>query len=170
MSPVSPFAQDQLRIIPHPELNGSYLIEADQWIPLTPAEIFSFYGDPFNLERITPPWLQFRVVTPLPIEMQEGLKLDYRLKLHGLPVKWQSLISAWEPPHRFVDQQVIGPYRRWYHEHLFQELEGGTRVIDRVTYAVPGGRLINRFFVQPDLMKIFRYRREVLEEVFSAQK
>ncbi len=167
MSSPGTYNSDQLRIIPHPSLSGHFLIESAQSIPLSPEELFPFYGDPLNLERITPPWLHFHVVTPLPIEMRQGITLDYRLRLHGIPLKWRSIISHWESPFRFVDEQLIGPYRKWHHEHLFESAPYGTRVVDRVTYAPPGGRWINRFFVQPDLFKIFHYRNQTLRQLLT---
>jgi ligand-binding SRPBCC domain-containing protein len=93
--------------------------------------------------------------------------LDYRLRLHGIPLRWQSEIAVWEPPDRFVDRQTKGPYSVWVHEHTFTERDGGTLVGDRVEYAVPGGRLVQKFFVAPDLQRIFRYRHRVLEEIFK---
>ena len=124
------------------------------------AGVFAFFADPANLEALTPPWLRFRILTPQPVAMRCGLRIDYRISLRGLPLPWQSEITAWEPPHRFVDEQRRGPYRLWVHEHLFREQDGGTEIVDRVRYAVPGGRLIERLFVDRDLARIFDYRQE----------
>jgi hypothetical protein len=101
-------------------------------------------------------------------EVRQGTLLDYRLRLHGIPLRWQSEIAVWEPPERFVDRQTKGPYSMWVHEHTFDERDGGTLVGDRVDYAVPGGRLVQKFFVAPDLQRIFRYRRHVLEGIFES--
>ena len=90
--------------------------------------------------------------------------IDYRLRVHGVPVRWRTEITAWEPPHRFVDDQLRGPYRWWHHEHLFEAVDGGTRAVDRVDYAPTGGRLANRLLVQRDLERIFAYRQRVLAE------
>ena len=124
--------------------------------------MFDFFSDARRLEEITPPWLHLLVQTPRPIAMQSGTLIDYRLRLHGLPLRWRTEISDWEPPFRFVDCQLQGPYRLWRHEHTFEERDGGTLVRDRVDYAVPGGWLIERLFVRPDLKRIFAYRHERL--------
>jgi len=133
-----------------------------------PSELFPFFADAHNLERITPPWLRFRVLTPAPIIMAPGTRIDYRLHWHGIPMRWRSEISAWEPPHRFVDRQVRGPYRLWEHEHLLVEADGRTTVTDHVRYAVRGGRLVHRLLVRRDVAAIFAYRRRVLAQVFES--
>ncbi len=131
------------------------------------AEVFSFFSDAYNLEALTPPFLRFEVLTPGPIEMKKGTLIDYRLKVHGVSIRWRSEISVWEPPHRFVDEQRRGPYRSWVHEHRFEEKDGATLVTDWVRYNHLGGRLVNRFFVAPDLARIFRFRQQKLKEIFS---
>ena len=141
------------------------VFETEQWFPLRPEEVFSFFSDALNLELITPPWLRFKVLTVSPIEMKEGTVIDYRLRLRGIPLRWQSQITVWEPPHRFVDQQRRGPYRLWVHEHTFVESEGGTLARDRVEYAVPGGALVQKLFVEPELKKIFAYRSRKMREI-----
>ena len=125
---------------PHP--GAAYRLQAEIWVPQPREEVFDFFADAFNLEAITPPWLNFSVKTPAPIAMETGTLIDYRLRLHGIPITWRTLISVWEPPFRFVDQQLRGPYRLWHHEHTFEELDGGTLVRDTVDYAVPGGPLV----------------------------
>lgn len=111
------------------------------------------------------------MLTPQPIAMRPAAVIEYRLRLRGLPVRWRSEITAWEPPFRFVDEQRRGPYRLWIHEHRFEEREGRTLVSDRVRYAVPGGPLlegsVNRLFVRPDLDRIFAFRRAVLVRLFG---
>jgi ligand-binding SRPBCC domain-containing protein len=109
-----------------------YRIERETFLSRPRPEVFELFADAGNLEELTPPWLSFEVVTPRPIEMAVGRFIDYRLKVRGVPVRWRSVISVWEPPVRFVDEQVRGPYRRWHHEHLFEERDGGTAVVDRV--------------------------------------
>ena len=104
----------------------------------------------------------------MPLEMRAGARIDYRLRVRGLPLRWQSEITAWEPPHRFLDEQRRGPYRLWVHEHTFVERDGGTEVRDRVTYAVPGGWLVERLLVGPDVRRIFAFRRETLARLFGA--
>lgn len=129
--------------------------------------MFAFFSDAHNLDRITPPWLHFHVLTPPPIPMRVGQRIDYRLRIRGIPLRWQSAITAWEPPHRFVDEQQRGPYRAWIHEHTFEEKDGGTLARDEVKYAVFGGALVNRLFVERDVKKIFEYRAGKLGEIFG---
>ena len=137
-------------------------------VPRGREEAFAFFSDAHNLERITPGFLKFRVLTPAPIELREGVVIDYALRVRGVPLRWRSEITVWDPPHRFVDRQVRGPYRRWVHEHRFVSLDGGgTLVEDRVEYAVPGGRLVHALFVKRDVQAIFAYRTAVLREMFS---
>lgn len=131
--------------------------------------VFRFFSDPFNLERITPPWLHFEVLNRPPVEMREGLVLDYRLRVRGIGLRWRSVIMAWEPPVRFVDAQAVGPYRWWWHEHRFEPLpDGGTLVTDEVEYATPGGRLVHDLLVRPDLERIFNHRALCLRDLFAA--
>ena len=135
--------------------------------------MFSFFSSAGNLEVLTPPWLRFRVLTEGEIPMARGTRIDYRLRLHGLPLRWRSEITAWEPPHRFVDEQLIGPYRSWIHEHRFEvkERPGRAPVViasDEVRYQAPGGWLIDRFLVAPDLERIFAYRTARLRERFGS--
>jgi ligand-binding SRPBCC domain-containing protein len=131
------------------------------------AEVFAFFADAGNLDAITPPWLQFRILTPMPATMREGLKLDYRLRLRRIPIHWQSEITVWEPPYLFVDEQRKGPYRNWIHRHRFAAIDGGTKVFDAVFYAVPGGTLLHDRVVAPDLRAIFQFRREKLLDLFG---
>jgi ligand-binding SRPBCC domain-containing protein len=141
--------------------------EAELWLPLPPDELFPFFADAANLDAITPPWLHFRVVTPPPIVMREGALIDYRLRVHGLPLRWRTRINAWEPPHRFVDEQIRGPYRQWIHEHTFVARDGGTLARDVVRYAVPFDLIAHRWLVRPDVEKIFKYRAEALRKRFA---
>jgi ligand-binding SRPBCC domain-containing protein len=143
-------------------------LTAAHLLPRPPTEVFPYFGDAANLEALTPPWLSFRILTPLPLAMREGALLDYRLRLHGLPIRWRTAITAWNPPHRFVDEQLRGPYRRWVHEHTFEEIPGGTRATDRVRYAVPFGRLANQLLVERDLRRVFEYRNRKIQEVFGS--
>lgn len=145
--------------------------ETELWLPRPREEVFPFFADAHNLEAITPPFLQFQVLTPDPIVMRAGLRLDYRLKIHGVPVRWRTEIEAWEPPRRFVDRQLRGPYRLWHHTHTFEERDGGTLCRDLVRYAAPGGPLrpwIERFFVRGDVERIFAYRTARLKERYGA--
>ena len=139
-------------------------------ITRTPEEVFPFFADARNLDLLTPPWLHFQILDPGPIPIQAGTEIDYRLRVRGVPLRWRSRITAWDPPSFFVDEQVRGPYRRWIHQHRFRPVEGGTLVEDRVRYAVWGGRLVDRWLVAPDLSRIFRYRRDRLAERFRAAR
>jgi len=138
-----------------------HTLEREQVLPLAPAEAFEFFADAFNLEAITPPWLHFALETPAPIEMGPGTLIRYRLRLHGLPIRWLTRIEAWEPGRRFEDVQVRGPYRLWHHSHTFEPHEGGTLMRDRVSYALPLGPLgqaAHALLVRRDLQRIFDYR------------
>lgn len=145
----------------------TYIFQAEQWLPRSLDEVFSFFADAGNLQILTPPWLHFQMLTPVPLEMRPGTLIDYRLRLHGVPIHWQSEITAWDPPHRFVDEQRRGPYSLWIHEHTFADRDRGTMIGDRIEYAVPGGTLVQKLFVAPDLRRIFDYRRRRLQEFFA---
>jgi ligand-binding SRPBCC domain-containing protein len=145
----------------------SHVFTSELWLPVLPEEVFPFFADAANLEAITPPWVNFRIVTPQPVRMGVGALIDYRLRVRGLPMRWRTLISAWEPPHRFVDEQLRGPYRQWIHEHTFEAKDGGTLARDRVQYAVPFDTLVHRLWVKPDIERIFAHRERVLRERFG---
>ena len=140
---------------------------AELWLPPPPAEVFPFFADAANLDAITPPWLHFRIITSPPIEMREGALIDYRLRVRGLPVRWRTRIRAWQPPHRFADEQIRGPYRLWIHEHTFEPRDGGTFARDHVRYAVPLDFLLHSLFVRPDIERIFQFRAEALRRRFT---
>jgi len=142
--------------------------ESEIWLPRPRREIFPFFADATNLERITPPWLSFRVISPTPVEMRTGALIDYRLRVHGLPLRWRTRIEEWIPPGRFVDRQLRGPYRLWLHTHTFEERDGGTLCRDLVRYAVPGGAWIDRLFVRRDVERIFAFRAAALRRIFGA--
>lgn len=145
----------------------TFTLSTEQLIEKPRDEVFSYFSDAHNLAEITPPWLKFVVLTPRPIEMQVGTVIDYRLKLRGIPLKWQSEITDWNPPYEFVDEQRRGPYRTWIHTHTFTETDEGTIVRDQVEYAVLGGQLVNNLFVRPDIEKIFEYRSLKLSELLN---
>jgi ligand-binding SRPBCC domain-containing protein len=147
-----------------------YVLEARTRISRSVEEVFDFFGNAHNLERITPPFLQFEILTPEPVIMRQGTLIDYRLSLRGIPIRWRSEISVWEPPHRFVDKQLKGPYRWWIHEHRFEEDGGGTLVTDRVEYGVLGGAIVNMLLVEPDLRRIWEHRdREIRRQLEPRQ-
>ena len=144
----------------------SYRLSRSLLVPRPIDEVFAFFGDAANLERLTPPFVNFRILTPPPIVMRPGTLIDYRISLRGLPMRWRSEITEWRPPYSFVDEQRRGPYKKWVHRHTFSEEAGGTRVGDEVTYDVIGGALVHTLFVKRDLEKIFDYRVTVLRELF----
>ncbi len=134
-------------------------------VPASLTDTFAFFAEAANLQRITPPWLHFSILTPVPFEMRAGLEIAYRMKLYGLPLPWRSRIDVWEPGVCFVDRQLVGPYRWWRHEHRFEVVRGGTRVIDHVDYTPRLGWLSGAL-VRRDLRRIFDYRRDVLRRIF----
>lgn len=149
-----------------------YCIETETFIPRPREEVFEFFSDARNLERITPPFLRFQIQTPLPIEMEEGRIIEYRLRLSGIPIGWKSEITRWEPPRCFVDTQLRGPYRQWVHEHRFEPGEGGTQMMDRVEYRLPFGWLggIAHFlFVRRQVEAIFAHRAAVIKNLLDPE-
>jgi ligand-binding SRPBCC domain-containing protein len=150
-----------------------YTLTTSQWFPLPRERVFSFFADATNLQRITPDLLGFQVLTPTPITMRPGALIDYRLRLRGLPLRWRTEITEWNPPHRFADRQLRGPYREWHHTHTFEELDGGTQVGDAVRYRLIGPafatRIINTLLVQPDTTRIFTYRHHALEKALGVE-
>jgi ligand-binding SRPBCC domain-containing protein len=148
---------------------GFRLLRAEAFIPLPLGEVFPFFAAAENLERITPPELRFRIVTPPPIDMREGALIDYRLRLDGFPFRWRTRITEWDPPHAFTDTQVSGPYHTWIHRHTFEAVDGGTRMTDEVRYRVPFWPL-GAFalpLVRRKVARIFRYRQETLADLLS---
>jgi ligand-binding SRPBCC domain-containing protein len=138
------------------------ILHAIQTFEGTPEEIFPFFADARNLERITPGSLKFRILTENPIEMSEGATIDYALRINGIPVRWRSEILDWHPGLKFVDRQLRGPYRKWVHEHRFIDLGSRTEMHDIVEYEAPGPAFVERKFVRPQLRQIFEYRQQVL--------
>lgn len=133
-------------------------------------EVFAFFADAVNLERITPPELNFHIITPQPIEIERGSLIDYQLRLHGIPMKWQTEISVWNPPFEFVDQQLRGPYAQWIHRHTFTELAPDKTLIeDEVRYRLPFEPLgdIAHFIVRRQLDYIFDHRQKVVAELLG---
>jgi ligand-binding SRPBCC domain-containing protein len=137
-------------------------------LPVPLDEVFGFFAEARNLEKLTPRWLRFEILTKGPITMAPGTLIDYRIRWRGIPLRWRTEIEVWDPPHRFSDRQIRGPYRLWRHEHVFVERDGGTSVIDRVEYAPIGGEIARRLVVARDVERIFAYRHEVLGREFGA--
>jgi ligand-binding SRPBCC domain-containing protein len=143
-----------------------HVLKREQFLPRPPQAVFPFFGDALNLEAITPPWLGFRVVTPESIDMAPGTLIEYRLRLHGVRLRWRTTIAVWDPPRRFVDVQLSGPYRMWHHTHDFSPTsDGGTVMTDTVRYAMPYGplgALAHRVLVRRDVERIFDYRAQAV--------
>jgi ligand-binding SRPBCC domain-containing protein len=143
-----------------------HVLRREQRLPRAPRDVFPFFSDAHNLEAITPPWLGFAVVTPRPIDMRAGALIEYRLRLHGIPLRWRTRIAVWDPPRRFVDVQIRGPYVLWHHTHDFEaDGAGGTVMRDTVRYGLPLGplgRLAHRLLVRRDLEAIFDFRRQAV--------
>lgn len=150
--------------------SSRFELRCEDWLPCPVEDVFPFFGDAFNLERITPPFLRFRVVGTSDRNVRKGTLIDYRLRLHGIPFGWRTIIDEWEPGVRFVDRQVRGPFALWHHTHEFEPRDGGTIVRDRVRYDLPLGalgRLTAGWLVRRDVEEIFRYRREKTREIFG---
>jgi ligand-binding SRPBCC domain-containing protein len=129
------------------------------------SDAFEFFADVHNLNRLTPSWFDLRILSPQPIRPGVGTRIDYRLRWRGVPMRWQSVITEWRVPQMIAYEQGDGPYRFFRHEHHFVPEAEGTRVIDRVTFAAPGGRLIHDLIVEPDLHRIFRHRHLVVNRL-----
>ena len=135
-------------------------------LPLPIDEVFAFFAEAGNLQRITPPELRFEILTPLPLEMRRGTLLEYRLGLLGVPFRWRTEIAAWDPPHGFIDVQLSGPYAVWEHTHVFVPTDAGTLIDDRVRYRLPLSPLGDVAYpvVRRQLKRIFSYRQEAVGE------
>lgn len=135
-----------------------------------PERVFHFVSDVENLEIVIPSWLGLRLLTPRPIDMGMGTRIDYRLRIHGVPTCWESEITSWGPPHRFIYKQRRGPFRNWVHEHTIVDHGAQTLARDDVYYAVPGGRLAHDLLVRRDLERLFLYRRAQLIRIFGKRR
>ena len=149
-----------------------YTLDREQFVPRPLSEVFPFFERPDNLEKITPDWMQMRFLTPTPAPMHVGSVIDYNVRVHGVPLRWTTLIAEYEPPHRFVDVQLRGPYAFWHHTHTFEETKGGTLIRDAVRYALPLGplgALAHTLLIRRDLNTIFAHRQKVIEDLFPSR-
>jgi ligand-binding SRPBCC domain-containing protein len=147
----------------------SYRLHREQWFLRPIEDVFDFFSRPENLEEITPPFLRFQIVSA-ERELHPGSRIEYRLRVRGLPMRWVSEISEWDPPRKFADTQLRGPYAMWRHQHIFVPENGGTRIIDDVEYALPFGmigRLVHALVVRRDVERIFDFRQRRLEELLG---
>ena len=148
---------------------GHQFLETATFLPVTVDEVFAFFSNAENLERITPPELAFKVLTPTPIDMQEGTFIDYRLRLFRVPFHWRTRIAKWHPDDHFIDEQIRGPYSKWTHLHTFSECAKGTCMTDRVEYRLPfqpAGSLALPL-VRRELDRIFRYRAGAMQRLLG---
>jgi len=146
-----------------------YTLHKELWVPHPLPVVFYLFSHAENLEQITPPWMRFRILTPLPIAMKPGATIAYSLRVRGIPLRWLTEIESWNPPHEFVDVQAKGPYKLWRHTHRFSERNGGTLIADTVEYALPFrllGHLVHRLQVARDLGRIFDYRAQQVQTLF----
>lgn len=168
------FLQPTLKSILNEELksykNGQSVLFFQQYIPKPIHEVFDFFSEAKNLEKITPPFLNFNISSISTPQIQKGTEIVYQLKIHGIPVTWKTDIAYWNPPYEFVDNQRKGPYSLWNHTHSFSKLGNGTLMRDRVIYKIPLGflsELTVKSWVENDVQKIFKFRREVIHQFFT---
>lgn len=148
----------------------THTLDQSMTVPVSQPRAFEFFEAPENLSRITPPWLSFRIATQGPVRMRKGARIDYHIRWLGLKLKWRTLITEYEPPRYFVDEQIEGPYRFWRHEHTIEPDPSGAIIGDRVEYALPLGwlgRLVHRLLVRRQLEAIFRYRRRAIGRILG---
>ena len=148
----------------------TYTLSFAQHVPRPLAEVFDFFSRAENLEVLTPPWLNFKILGVKPQPVQQGTLINYSLRVHGIPLHWTSEIVEWEPPHRFVDLQLRGPYRLWRHEHRFEAKDGGTLISDTVNLALPLGvlgQIAYKIKVKTDVQEIFNFRENKIRSLFS---
>lgn len=148
-----------------------HTLKTEQHFPYPPERLFPFFARPENLARITPPELGFQILTPSPIQMKVGTLIDYTIRVGGFRVRWRTLITSYEPPLAFVDEQLKGPYSLWHHRHEFHPDGSGTRMVDEVHYALYGGvfgTLLHGLIVRRQIQKIFRYREETIGGIVEA--
>jgi len=164
---VGPGRRRWLSVTPPGGVTGPYRLRSEQWLPQDRESLLPFFADIRNLQKLTPPHMDFQVLTPWPFDMHEGLIVDLKVTVRGVALRWRTRITKWDPPRSFADDQLKGPYWRGEHEHRFVPTEGGTAVVDTVLYSPMGGRLVHALFVGRDVRKVFEYRHEKLAELFD---
>jgi len=148
-------------------MSGFDVLDVEMLLPGRPEDLWPFFADAHNLQEITPPWLRFTVLSPRSLKIGEGSLIDYRLRWRGLPIRWRTRIALWDPPHRFIDEQLRGPYRLWRHTHTFEPRGNATLMRDHVEYRAPIWKLSHALIVRRDVRGIFEYRQRVLRERFG---
>ena len=152
---------------------SEHILEREQIIKRPIEEVFDFFADAVNLEKITPPQLNFHIITPQPIDIKKGTLIEYQLKLRGVPIKWKTEITQWNPPFDFVDSALKSPYKQWIHLHTFEENANGETIMrDKVRYRLPFEPLgdLAHWYVKIELKKIFDYRYKIVEEYFKTKR
>ena len=150
-----------------------YIMQREQWVARPRERVFPFFAQPENLALITPPSLGFRLLTPCPVNMEKCRAIDYTIRVMGLPTRWRTLITRYDPPCCFVDEQLSGPYSFWHHTHRFEPRDGGTLLFDEVHYALPillfgpARDLLHMLYVRPTLKRIFDYRQQAFQDLFD---
>ena len=147
-----------------------YELHCQMLAPVSIQEAFAVFENPANLARITPPWLNFQITSKDPVEMRRGAEIEYRIRWLNVPVKWKTVITQYDPPFSFVDEQARGPYTLWRHRHAFREVDGGTLVNDVVRYQLPMGplgSLAHRLLVARQLKEIFEFRQQALRKIWG---
>ena len=147
-----------------------YELNKTQYIQRSIEEVFSFFEKAENLALITPGKLAFKILTPTPISMVKGTLIDYTIRLMGIPIHWRTLITKYNPPHEFVDEQIKGPYKFWHHTHTFKVIDGGVQINDSVRYGIPMGilgQLVHQVWIKKNLENIFEYRKTVIDKLLN---
>ena len=147
-------------------------LKFEQRIDKPIKEVFDFFSDPENLALITPNKLSFKIITPTPIKMKEGQLIDYTIKLYGFEVRWRTLITEYEYPKKFIDQQIKGPYSMWHHVHTFYDHGNYVHMVDEINYSISFGligKLINKLLIKKDLIEIFDYRKNIIDKHFKGE-
>lgn len=152
------------------KLNRMFTLKRIQLIEQPVTDVFNFFQRPENLARITPPWLDFKILTSSPVRMTEEAIIDYTIRWIKIPIRWKTKITEYNPPHSFVDQQIRGPYTFWHHTHTFEKTKRGTRMTDTVRYALPMwivGDFMHELVVRKQLNDIFDYRERAIDSIFK---
>lgn len=149
--------------------DGTYVLTMSTLLRRDRQEVFAFLSDAANVERITPPWVKYRIVTPMPVEMREGAVFDYAMRIRCFRLKWRTEITEWSPPHSFADTQARGPFTEWRDRHVFTEMDDQITVVrNEVVYRVPGGAPVHRLLVRRDLLRIYRHEQRMMHELLES--